>query len=144
MSQELNPAGEHLIDLDADPFIPDGWTVEEHWKGGRLAWNPAKVRLNLSGAQKAGGWIQGHELREELKNMSVLNANILDYLFEHRELIPEEWKGKNIFFWGIIYRDRHDYLCVRYLYWCDGGWNWDYSQLDDGWNFDNPAAVFAS
>lgn len=31
---------EHLIDLDANPFIPyDGCKVEEHQKGGQFRWD---------------------------------------------------------------------------------------------------------
>ncbi len=35
-------------------------------------------------------------------------------------------------------------LCVRYLYWNDGRWDWNYNWLDNDWNADNPAAVLAS
>jgi len=27
----------YLIDLDADPFIPNGWSAVEHIKGGNLS-----------------------------------------------------------------------------------------------------------
>jgi len=33
-----------------------------------------------------------------------MNANVLDYLLAHPELIPEDWKNKYVFFWGTIYR----------------------------------------
>ncbi|MEK7079796.1 MAG: hypothetical protein AAB901_00720, partial [Patescibacteria group bacterium] len=34
---------EHVIDLDADPFVPDGWKVEEHKQGGQLTFDPSQV-----------------------------------------------------------------------------------------------------
>lgn len=35
-------------------------------------------------------------------------------------------------------------LYVRYLYWNDGQWNWNYNWLDNEWDDQNPAAVSAS
>jgi len=135
---------EHIIDCDANPFVPDGWQVEEHIKGGQLAFNPAKINLYLSKGQKKGKVIQGHNLRKELKGQPVLNANVLDYLLAHPELIPEEWKSKAVFFWGTIYRNSDGGLDVRYLYWCGGQWGWDDGWLDCDFYGSGPAAVSAS
>jgi len=139
----------HVIDCDADPFIPEGWKKVEHKKMGQIEWDPKKVQLYLSKRQK-GGWIEGNDLRKELADKPVLNANVLDYLLAHKELIPEEWKkDKNgyirfIFFWGTVYRSFGGRLVVRYLYFSGGGWNWYYNWLGDGW-FDNiPAALLAN
>jgi hypothetical protein len=104
-----------------------------------LEWNPAKVCLHLSPNQQSGKIIKGHKLRKELEKEPVLNANVCDYLLAHPELIPEEWKGKHIFFWGTIYRGSDGDLYVRYLYWCGSQWHWDYYWLGDDWSSDNPA-----
>jgi len=131
----------HLIDCDADPYLPKGWKkVVSHKKGGMLEWNPAKVYLHLSLNQQNGKTIQGHNLRKELENEPVLNANVLDYLLAHPELILEEWKGKYIFFWGTIYRGSGGRLYVRYLRWGGGAWNWGYNWLDDSWDSYYPVA----
>lgn len=141
---------EHLIDCDVDPFLPDGWKVEEHQKGGALKWDPAKVAFHLSSKQKGDKYIQGHKLREELKGKPVYNANLLDYLIKHPHLIPEDWKKdehgntRYIFFWGTIYRYRDGYLCVRSLYWGSGRWDWGHNWLDSAWDSNGPAAVPAS
>lgn len=133
----------HLIDLDADPCIPyDGWKVEEHKKGGQFAWDPTKVNLFLSEKQKAGT-IEGNKLRKELADQPVYNANLLDYLLDNPHLIPEEWKGKAVFFWGTIYRNSGDNLCVRYLIWDGGHWRQGSSWLDN-FDADRPSAVAAS
>jgi hypothetical protein len=115
--------------------------VEEHQRKGQMEWDPVKVSLYLSQRQQNGRTIGGHELRTELKSQPVLNANVLDYLLAHPELIPESWKGKNVYFWGTIYRSPGTYLYVRNLYWDDGRWRWSYDQLVNGWLGSRPAAV---
>lgn len=67
---------------------------------------------------------------KELEDQPVLNANVLDFLREHPELIPDEWKGKFTFFWGTIYRHRDGDLYVRCLYWDGGRWDWGCDSLD--------------
>jgi hypothetical protein len=135
---------EHLIDLDADPFVPDGWKVEEHQKGGQFKWDAAKVALYLSKKQQGGKWLEGNKLREELKSKLVFNANLLDYLLNNPHLIPEEWEGKYVFFWGTVYRHSGGSLYVRYLYWDGGRWDWGCRWLGSAWRDDRPAAVPAS
>lgn len=135
---------EHLIDCDADPFCPDGWKVEEHKKSGKVKWTKELIELYLSAGQQNGKCIQGHELRKELASKPVLNACVLDYLLAHLELIPEEWKGKYVFFWGTIYRYSADRLFVRVLYWRGGRWHWIYFWLGCDWHDDGPAALSAS
>jgi len=139
--------GNHIINCDTVPFIPSGLSVEEHRRTGNLVWDLNKVSLYLSKNQKKN-WktIEGDELREELKNKSVLNANVLDYLVGHPELIPEEWKKKLIFFWGTIYRDLDSSLYVRYLYWYRAGrkWSWDFHWLGHVLDDSCPAVFSAS
>lgn len=141
LSQGFSPPC--IVDLDADPFVPDGWKVVKHVKGGQLEFDPAKVALYLDEEQN-GGVIIGHELRGKLKGKPVFNANLLDYLLAHPNLIPEEWKGKAVFFWGTIYRDSVGSLCVRCLVWDDGRWYWVYRWLDGRFDDFDPAAVPAS
>lgn len=84
---------ETFIDGDADPFVPNDLSVVEHKKCGQLKFDPATILLYLSEEQKKEGII-GHDLRNELEGKSVMNANVLDYLLVHPELIPEGWKGR--------------------------------------------------
>ncbi|MEK7642999.1 MAG: hypothetical protein AAB372_00920 [Patescibacteria group bacterium] len=134
----------HIIDCDVDPFTPDGWKVEEHKKGGQFEWGPAKVSLHLSPNQKDGKVIEGNKLRKELAREPMLNANVLDYFLANQYLIPEEWKGKAVFFWGTIYRRSGGRLFVRCLYFDGGRWDWSCSWLDDDWDDIGPAARLAS
>ena len=135
-----------LIDCDAAPFLPEGWEgVEEHKKGGQLAFDASKVGLYLSTRQTEGEKrIGGHDLRKELADKPVLNANVLDYLLAHPELIPDAWKGKYLYFWGTIYRDSDGSLCVRCLYWSDGRWDWGYDWLGRRFGGQGPSALLAS
>lgn len=131
---------EHLINCDTNPFIPDGWSLEEHQKGGLIKFDPKNISLYLSKRQKKGR-INGHDLRQELMDQPVMNANVLDYLLAHPELIPTTWKDKYIFFWGTIYRNSDGDLCVRCLVWYGSGWGWDYGWLVSDFDSDYPAAL---
>jgi len=134
-----------VIDCDADSFLPSGWKgVEYHKKGGQLKLDLSKVKLHLSPNQMNGKCVEGNKLRKELASEPVLNANVLDYLLSHPELIPKEWKGKYVFFWGTIYRDSDGDLCVRCLCWRGGAWGWSYVWLDFLFSGRIPAAVLAS
>lgn len=141
---------EYFVDLAADPFVPENWTVEEHQKGfarvkvekrgDDLFVDGKKVELFLSDEQNSKKLPKGTTLREILKQKKVFNANLLHFLLKHPELIPESWKGKHIYFWGTIYRDSNRDLCVRYLYWGVSGWDQFASELDDDWDGDGSAA----
>lgn len=50
------------------------------------------------------------------------------------------WSGRHL----VHYRNSDGNLYVRYLYWNDDGWNWNYNWLDNEWNVNNPAAVLAT
>ncbi|MEK7543063.1 MAG: hypothetical protein AAB503_02050 [Patescibacteria group bacterium] len=136
---------EHLIDCDADPFLPNSsWKVEEHRKGGFWKWNENNVILYLSEQQQKKKVISGNDLRKELTDKPVLNANVLNYLLKNPHLIPEVWKGKFIFFWGTIYRDSDGILSVRYLNWYGDRWYWSWVWLENVWGEFCPAALRAS
>lgn len=132
---------EYLIDLDAKPYVPDGWKVEEHIEGGEFKWNLEKVGFYWSKKQKDGNVIGGNDLRKELKNKPVFNANLLDFLLKNPHLIPDSWKGKAIFFWGTIYRGSDGHLYVRCLRWNGDRWCWNNYWLENDWNSAYPAAV---
>ena len=135
----------HIIDCSTPPLIPyDGWKVEEHVTGKSFTWDPTKVRLHLSKNQMDGKTIEGNKLSKELKDLPVMNANVLDYLLDHPYLIPEEWKGNAVFFWGTIYRNSGDDLCVRCLIWGGGRWKQHGRWLGDDWVGTIPAIVSAS
>ena len=133
-----------------EQHIGEGWSIIEKRKDG-LYVDGHKVILHLSKRQKNGKWLKGHELRKELTGKPVLDANILDALLANPHLVPEDWKKDEngntcyIFFWGTIYhRDSRGSLCVRYLYFDDGGWYSYYYWLACGWGGRSPTALRAS
>ena len=121
--------------------MEDGWKVEEHRQAGDFMWGPNRVALYFSDGQKSGKIIEGNKFRKELKGKPALNANVIDYLLAHPELILEEWRGEQIFFWGTIYRGSDGSFHVRYLCWHDGRWRWYYDWLERGWYGHYPALV---
>jgi hypothetical protein len=143
MEQQSN-TNVHIINCDAAPFLPDNYEVIEHKHGGQLEWSPTQMKLYLSFGQRHGRKsVVGHKLRKKLAKQPVLNACVLDYLFHNPDLIPEEWKGECIYFWGTIYLDSIGYLCVLCLYWSNdlGLWYWNYKWLDSDFRDWDPAAV---
>lgn len=81
-------------------------------------------------------------MRKELDTLPdklVLNANVLDYFLENMKVVPKEWRGEKIFFWGTIYRASSGNLFVAFLYWIGVGWDYDYMWLDA--SIAGPAAV---
>ncbi len=149
-TKELTMSDLHTVDCDAEPFVPNDLKVEEHKEGGQLQLDPSKVKLHLSSNQMVGRVIEGNKLRKELESEPVLNANVLDYLFTHQELIPEDWKcdakgnTRYIFFWGTIYRDSRGDLFIRCLYWDGGAWHQRSYRLGRDWDGRSPATVLAS
>ncbi|MDO8512343.1 MAG: hypothetical protein Q7S57_03655 [bacterium] len=130
----------YIVDLDAYPFMPDGWELLEHHKGGQFEFEPAKIALFLSEDQKGDRQIRGYDLGNELRVHAGFNANLLDFLIAHPLLIPKDWNGKTVFFWGTHYRNA-DGVCVRYLDWGGESWIWNYYYLADDLTCEEPAAV---
>jgi hypothetical protein len=146
------------VDLGADPtFIPEGFEVVKHLRGGFVEWHPnkSKIRLYITHGQ-ASGTLVGEKVLAELSAYDGIpvNANALDYFLENAEnrpwVIPEEWKSvehyksKHILFWGTIYRFEGA-LCVRSLNWSEDireqHWKPGYCWLDSILNSQFPAAM---
>jgi len=138
------------VNLDAPPFDGaqvdsvigtgprSGWVRVER-KGKDFYVNNKKVVLFLSELQQNGKNIGGYELKEKLTVLPVLHPNILDALLDHLHLIPEDWKGKLIYFWAVVFRIRGS-ACVCCLHWDNGRWNRSYFWLTYDWREFSPAA----
>lgn len=140
----------YIINCDAKPFEPSGLTVAPEVDQlpcrvqGQLILDPTKIRLHLSPNQQDGLCIKGDKLKMELANKSVLPANVLDFYLTNSHLIPKELKGKASFFWGTLYRNSSDCLCVRYLYCHVSKWSSSYRRLAYDLFDVNPAVLRAS
>ncbi len=145
----------HIVDLDADPFIPDFallralgykrsvWSVHQHCRGGKFVWDPRQVALYRSVNQQHPKTVPGRQPRRELKDQSVFNANLLDFLLAHKRLIPPDWKNKLVCFWGTLYREAGGRVLVRCLCWSqEFGWNSTCQQVNfEPFRHYSPAAV---
>lgn len=133
----------------APPKIPyDEWMIESDI--GQKTVDLSNVVLHLEPEQEHG-YLKGTELRKRFEGKHPLSAAVLDYLIEHPEETPEQWKEKTpsgstqfVFFWGTIYRSRNGYLCVRYWCWGEGRWQSYYHWLDFNWSGRSPSALLAS
>jgi len=137
---------ETVIDCSAEPILPDGWEIRPEDQiasrhTGDLVWTPDAVRLHLDPGQENGHWIRGCDLKKALEGKPVLPANVLDWLCENRGQIPQAWKGRAVYFWGTIYRDRYGVPVVRCLQWSDGRWIWYFNRFGNFWYDSEPAAV---
>jgi hypothetical protein len=141
---------DRIIDLNAEPFVPAGWFIIRHLKGGHFRWDPNAIELYLSPIQREGGIIEGDTLFPWLANKNVLNANMLDYVLARPRLIPDELRSDEkgnlrfIFFWGTLYRDENGFRRVRFLYRNRFKWAGGVSFLGSEWNGSDPAAVLKS
>ena len=134
--------GNHVINCCVYPRIPKGFRIEQHLRSGEFFWDSSKIKLYLCEKQKKDS-IGGHKLRQKLQGKAVLNANVLDYLLANPYLIPKDWKGKFVFFWGTIYANPHGILYVRYLCWgSDRRWIWNNHCLGDDYNNKCPATLY--
>jgi len=132
-----------VVDLDAVPFIPEGWSVESHQPGGQFVFDAVQLKLHFDVDQQNSKYVKGTELRTKLKNVPVMNANMLDWYLAHPDRIPEDWKGKAVFFWGTVYRDQDGDSSVRFMFWDVGRWRWFAYWLDSHWSGGCPALVRA-
>ena len=152
---DKKPVEMFVIDTNADPSLeglPEGTIVKVHKVLGRLTWGEFKIRLFRTEEQKlsavytgeAGSEVLWHLEQEEELGMKLLNANVLDFLLEHPQLIPKSWKDKNVYFWGTMFYphpEESSDTIIRYLLWEDGKWSSSYCYMYFSWYDDEPAAV---
>lgn len=133
----------HIIDCDSAPYVPEGWEVFEHIKGGQLIWRLSEVELYLCRYQKTGK-IEGWDLRRVLQGIPIMNANVLDYLLANQHLIPEEWSDKHLFFWGTIYRSSRGSRRKYHVRWLSRGvdkWAWCSDYLSSYYSARSPTVI---
>lgn len=142
----LESCGQHYVDCDADPLEIKGFTVVSHKQTGLWKFNPYP-NFYLSEKQKDSknethGTIKGCELYQELTDQNVANANVLDFLLAHPQLISESWLFP-LPFWGTIYRDNKTGQCfVRCLiHYLGGEYGYAMHWLGAYFNANEPAIL---
>lgn len=121
-----------IVDCDVDPIVPEGLKILSHQRGGQLNLRQTRVVPFFSTKQQKGGTIEGKELFRELALQPIMNANVLDFLLDHSELIElilKEWEwekvyGSELFFLGTIFLDENEdkYVCCLRRRLEGGGW----------------------
>ena len=134
------------IDCDTPSFIPKGLFIhpKDQILGavrGLITFDPARVTLYLDEAQRRGRPF-GTTLAKRLAGKPLLPAQVLNHLLAHPELIPDAWKRiPCIYFWGTVYRDVDDGLCVRCLSWDVREWGSGLRSLSREFDSSRPAAL---
>ncbi|MFA5934834.1 MAG: hypothetical protein WC827_03055 [Candidatus Paceibacterota bacterium] len=120
---------ERPVDLDAKPFIPEGWSLAKnedgtpcHRQGGKWNYDRTKIKAYTSKSQLKGHGVKWPDLYKELEDQLVINANLLDFYLKHKHLIPLNWNNSIILFCGTTYRDCNNQLRVRYLHHNGNDW----------------------
>lgn len=141
-----------IVDYDRFPDVPIGnwrerkWAVESHNLFGKFEWKPEYTWLYHDSPENGIQHQTCGDILESDFETSFPNASLMDHLLEHGpSRIPDDWQGKNVFFFGTIYRDRSDdCLYVRYLAWeqsrnchCSGR-----RKLDEKWTKNDHALMF--
>ena len=145
------------VDLAAEPRLPFPTAlIASHESGGivsiesrtdSLYVDAKKVVLFRSERQSEG--VKGRELYDELTGKPVLNANVLHFLIQNPEFIPNtvEWKKQGegdeimIYFWGTIFGHPNGDHCVAHMEWNGASWKWSCSSIQNWWLANQPAAL---
>ncbi len=135
-----------FIDGDAPARVPKDGSYKVAFEGrghqqvGMIQWNKDLFAdpsfLYLSKNQRVGSEIVGEGLYKEVRKMFTANINVLCWLWEHQDQIPESWENLGgVVFWGTVYEGVYEIegrkkegrfvwaLCRRGKKWCkDKAW----------------------
>lgn len=127
---------EKSLDYIKKAKLYNNWRTVEHVENELNKFDPKKISLyTFENSDKTK--FKGLDLKAKFSNLPVANAEVLEYLLANQESIPEDWKGKNIVFWGTIYKDVDDQSFARFLYWDGSKWQAGHTCLNfDGFNGD--------
>ena len=138
-----------IIDLDSSPYLQDSWNmiIEQHLEQGQLKINSNEIFTLLS-EKSTRAIINGSFVQKGSVGWNGLNANFLDYLLAHPELIPTKDLAvrssgfRDVYFWGTIYRHKVDNgLWVRVLIDCAGRATWRWGYITKDWGKEVPASL---
>jgi hypothetical protein len=127
-STKRDDVSAQFLPFDPVAFIAPYWKIESDCE--RLEhWDPAKTCVT-SALRPGEKTVTGKETKERLVGKPLLGARAFLYSWNNKEKIPEEWKGKIVFFDAAVLQspcgDRYS-LC---LYWNVSEWCWDCYRLD--------------
>jgi len=121
------------------PMLDSGWKlVNPNQKNEAFEFSLSNVKLVPCGSRE--NKVNGKALLSELKE-KAFNAYLLEFLLKNQNLIPTEWQGKTIFFFGTTYWDNSTppLIAILKMKFYDGNWESGASYLDD--DFDGGDAI---
>lgn len=112
------------VDFSKQPHVPKGWIVLPESKQiktrvqGKIELSASSVGLYRDKSQMYRNEVIGLELKKKLEDTPVFGAQLLDFLIDNRQFIPDILKdeGAHYYFWGTLYMNEEYMPCVRYLY----------------------------
>ena len=110
-------------------LIAKGWTIESDRENLPADWNPKSVKI-ISPLKKGGSVITGEESIKRLSKEPLLGARGFWHYWNNQADIPEEWKGKYVFFDALVLRNPSGNRYSLSLYWDYGRWHWRDYWLD--------------
>jgi hypothetical protein len=127
-------AVKHVIDCNADPFVPRGMKLVHHKRNGIRPVPPERIQLYCTESQLTREGQRGTVLRAEIESYTgVLNANVLDHLLADTAAISQSWKAQVrpdyqtiVCFQGTEYEKDcgGPRKCVRTLSWSEFTGSW--------------------
>ena len=114
----------------------EGWKLLEH--------TPRRINsvtdLELVPILKSGEtYVNGEEMLRRARE--EFNANLgqedAEWLLEHQNEIPKEWRSHYLTFTGTLWRGDGGSRGVSCLHWHGGRWRLDFGWLEGGWGSDD-------
>jgi hypothetical protein len=109
----LEANGEYFVDGDAKPLKIKGYSAIIHHRNGFWRFDPQKI-----GHFASENNISGKEVYRLLEKNSI-NGNLIDFLLDREQLIPENWPVAIHCFGTIYSRNEDGLLFIRVLLKCD-------------------------
>lgn len=155
LKSHLQAAIEGRFQMTGGLLLPVDYSIAPSLVNLKIETHPKRtdvVRIDMTKVERVlalkegDSSITGHENLERLQatGRTLLDVRVLEELWKNKHLIPESWKQGVTYFWGTIFRDGLDGLCVACLCWVGSWWRWGYGWLGSGWDSYGPAACLAS
>jgi hypothetical protein len=115
----------------AGDLIPGGWEIVEDVKPSQLE---GKTLEMISCLYDGDDYVDGKIMRQRAFDHNA-NLGLADaqYLLDHQDQIPVEFRGKVFVFAGTLLRNHVGLLLVACLFFGGGCWYLDFRRLDDDW-----------
>lgn len=131
MLEHKNPFEKSVITtFDPAAFIRKGWLIVDDNEKLPENWNP-KTATTRSALKSGEPDITGVEAGKRLKDQKLLGAKAFLHFWNNQADIPEEWRGKLIFFDATVLQSPRAGRYTLCLFWGGRWWTGGSASLDD-------------